>query len=76
MNSMSLFDFRYLKKKNEYSSLLDNLIGMIEDAYAFIPFQFYKNCESDLERASIESTDGHFHCFKLKKGKTIKVFAR
>ena len=79
----SLFDWSNIPKKIENqdandrfrTSLFDSLLEVIRDSYAFMPYQFYKACEDLLEHDKCFSTDGHFDCYKLKEGMTIKVSA-
>ena len=62
--------------KSRYgTSLLDELMNTIDNAYAFLPYSFYKACESVLERTNVFSSDRHFHCFKVKEGEKIHIKA-
>ena len=63
-------------KDDKYQTgLLDLLFEVVDNYYAFMPYTFYKICEEVLERDKGFSTFGHFNCFKLKEGLTIKVLA-
>ena len=79
----SLFDFTNKIQKVEKQdasettgySVLDELFDIVELTYAFMPYMFYKACESDLVKEHIYSTANHFRCFKLKEGTRIHVKA-
>ena len=78
----SLFDWKNTYNKvekdrddNYGTSLLDELFSIADESYAFMPYQFFKACEDSLEKDHCFSTPGHFHCYKLKEGETIKVSA-
>ena len=55
--------------------LFDELMLIIDETYAFIPYVFFKACEDDLVREHIYTTAKHFHCYKLKDGAKIHVKA-
>lgn len=81
-NTKNLFDFSYVPdtvekdRDDEYGqSLLDAEIELISNAYAFLPYQFYKFCKDQLDKEHLFTTPGHVYCFKLKPGETIKVEA-
>lgn len=57
------------------NSLFDLLKDMVENSYALLPYAFYQACEELLKPDHIYTTPGHFHCYKLKDGKTIHVKA-
>lgn len=80
----SLFDFTNIPEKFKdvdnpvdelENSLFDALLLAIDETYAFMPYVFFKACEDDLKRDHIFTTPGHFHCYKLKEGRTIHVEA-
>ena len=79
----SIFDWRntYEKIENEdkgdrfHTSLFDELNSIINNGYAFMPIAFYKACEDKLERCKPFSVNGHFDCYKVKDGETIRVHA-
>lgn len=56
-------------------SLLDELISIIDESYAFLPYQFLKACEGKIERDKCFSTDQHFNCYKIKENESIYVRA-
>lgn len=58
------------------NSLFDLLIDAIDNTYAFMPYVFYQACKSKLDKEHIYTTNGHFHCYKLKKDQKIHVRAR
>lgn len=78
------FDFTYIPEKfsdvenpvDELdNSLFDALKDMVESSYALLPYTFYQACADLLQRDHIYTTPGHFHCYKLRDGKTIHVKA-
>ena len=56
-------------------SLLDELISIIDESYAFLPYQFLKACEGKIERDRSFSTEQHFNCYKIKENESIYVRA-
>lgn len=56
-------------------SLTDCFQEIYEDAYLFMNFAFLRACEDDIEHAESGSVPGHFRCYKVKEGHTIKVRA-
>lgn len=80
----SMFDLSFiyretaeaLKAEDNYeNSLFDLLYQFIKDGYIFMPYNFFKACEDVLEQEHVFSKDKHFHCYKIKDGKTIHVKA-
>ena len=87
----SLFDFthipRNIEKEDAYyeehnesdaslrTSLLDALFETVDSTYAFVPYSFYEACQDKLKKEHSFATPGHFHCFRLKDGKTIHIQA-
>lgn len=79
-----LFDFSNIPdeitnqdKEDKYNcSLSDRLFEIIRNGYAFMPYALYLACKNKLEPDKPFTVDGHFHCFKVKEGQTIKVSAR
>ena len=82
----SLFDFRstydnYIKRITNYpdddcnSSITDDLMEIIDNAYIFIPIAFINACDDSIERAPTWSTKNHLYCYKLKEGAKIHVSA-
>lgn len=79
----SIFDWSNIPGKlekeqelGEYrTSLFNTLKECIDNGYAFMPYAFYKACEDKLEQDKIFAVEGHFECFKLKEGETIKICA-
>lgn len=82
----SLFDFRstydnYIKRITNYpdddcnSSITDDLMEIIDNAYIFIPIAFINACDDLIERAPTWSTKNHLYCYKLKEGAKIHVSA-
>ena len=57
------------------NSLFDHLTEIVDSGYAFMPYALYKACEDKLEKVIPFSTNGHFHCFKIKDGEKIIVSA-
>jgi hypothetical protein len=57
-------------------SLFDELCGVINNSYAFMPYAFFVSCEDKLEPVDSFTTKDHFYCYKLKDGETISVKAR
>lgn len=84
LTSNGIFDFSYIQKEIEMNeeididfrnSLFDKLYETIKEGYAFMPYALYLSCKDKLEEDKMFSTDGHFRCYKLKEGETIKVSA-
>jgi hypothetical protein len=57
-------------------SLFDELCGVVQNAYAFMPYAFFQACEDKLESVDSFTTKDHFHCYKLKDGETIHIKAQ
>lgn len=57
-------------------SLFDELCGIVDNSYAFMPYAFFVACEDKLEPVDAFSTKDHFNCYQLKHGETIHVVAR
>lgn len=77
----SIFDWKNIFDKvinnnDKYGfSLLDELISIIDESYAFLPYQFLKACEGKIERDRSFSTEQHFNCYKIKENESIYVRA-
>lgn len=79
-----LFDWTNIPNKLETEdkddkyreSLFDNLVDLIDNSYAFLPYTFYLACEKMLEPDKSFTVDGHFRCYKLKEGAVIAVEGR
>lgn len=56
-------------------SLFDSLLEYIRHGYAFMPYALYLACEDKLEKDDVFAVDGHFECFKVREGETIRVSA-
>ena len=85
-NLPSLFDLtsvveEYLVEKEEgfYVGLTESLIEVTNCWYCFLPYQFYKACEScievDKERSNEDEEHMRFKKYKIKNGKRIIVEA-
>lgn len=57
------------------TSLFDELWESVMNGYAFMPYTLFKICEKDLQPTKNFDKDGHFRCYRLKPGHTIKVHA-
>lgn len=77
----SIFDLReiYQDTKEEMDchdelgvSLFDRLDQIVKNGYMFMPYAAFKACENDLEPTK-NKIAGHFKCYRLKPGKTIKI---
>lgn len=56
-------------------SLLDLLLEYVRHGYAFMPYALYLACEDKLEKDETFAVEGHFECFKVRDGETIRVSA-
>lgn len=65
------------QKDDDYfrTSLFDELWESVMNYYAFMPYALFRICEKDLKPAKNFGRDGHFRCYKLKPGRTIRVHA-
>jgi hypothetical protein len=64
------------KRMFEYGdSLFDELYGVVNSSYSFMPYAFFTACEDKVESLDAYSTKDHFHCYKIKDGQTIHVKA-
>ena len=64
------------KRLFEYGdSLFDELCGIVNNSYAFMPYTFFVACEDKLEAVGSFTTKDHFYCYKLKDGESIHVKA-
>ena len=78
-----IFDFTNIPNKLETQekddkfriSLFDELFDVVNNGYAFMPYQFFLACEDLLEPEKMFSTEGHMNCYKIKAGETIHVKA-
>lgn len=57
------------------TSLFDELWESVMNCYAFMPYALFRICEKDLEPAKNFDRNGHFRCYRLKPGRTIRVHA-
>lgn len=54
-------------------SLFDYLYTATTTCYAFMPYTLFRVCEPDLQSMDCFMKDGHFRCYELKPGRTIRV---
>ena len=86
-----LFDFTYVIDKivmsnrsgencdrvfEDGDSLFDELLGIVDNSYAFLPYALFAACEDKLVATNSFSTKDHFNCYKLKDSENIHVVAR
>lgn len=79
----SIFNFTNIPKKVSQqnkddrfrTSLFDMLEEYIRSGYAFMPYALYLACKDKLEPDKIFAVDGHFLCYKVKAGETIRISA-
>lgn len=79
----SIFDFTNIPKKISAqnkddrfrTSLFDMLEEYIRSGYAFMPYALYLACKDKLEPDNNFAVDGHFLCYKVKDGETIRISA-
>ncbi len=74
-NATQHIDPETLNNNTYGTSLFDKLTEIIDESYAFYPYQFYKACEDKLEQIHCFTTDNHFYCYKIKEGETLTISA-
>jgi hypothetical protein len=58
-----------------HDSLFDKVWDIVNNAYAFLPYQFYLACRDKIEPSESVYDKGHLRSFKLKEGQTLKIHA-